>query len=395
MNNFFPGRQSRAIWFGVPALAGCTKRGQRLAEPAKAGTPNPPHTLSVAIRPTEPHASPDREIQSHTCASVRLDSGDARCAPGFARHFGASALPRTTSRRGCRILSRAVLTFLLACISARAAEVVSPDSVPRLTLEQALALAEQHHPDLAEARALADAAEGRARQAGAFPNPEAVARVESAPINGRTTGEAEYLAGLAQTIPLGSRLSRARQAEQLDRQRLLLDAEAKLRAVRRRVHNAFATALYQEQASSAQSKLTASANELVAVTKARLQAGDVTADELARAEMEFSRARLEHQRAIALHFQSLTSLAGAIGRPALRVASITGSLETAFDVPALEAIAADLDRHPAIASADAAVTAQSARVDLAKAERIPDINVELLYRRVEADKANTFDFGLR
>ncbi|MBM3890379.1 MAG: TolC family protein, partial [Verrucomicrobia bacterium] len=81
--------------------------------------------------------------------------------------------------------------------------------------------------------------------------------------------------------------------------------------------------------------------------------------------------------------------------PALRVASITGSLETAFDVPALEAIAADLNRHPAIASADAAVIAQSARVDLAKAERIPDINVELLYRRVEADKANTFDFGLR
>jgi cobalt-zinc-cadmium efflux system outer membrane protein len=256
-------------------------------------------------------------------------------------------------------------------------------------------LAEQHHPELAEARALAAAAEGRARQAGAFPNPDVITRVESAPISGRTTSEAESLAGVAQTIPLGKRLSKARQVEQLDRQRLLLDAETRLRAVRRRVHSAFATALYQEQAALEQSKLAASASELVALTKARVQAGDATPDETARVEIELSRARLEHQRASALHLQALATLAGAIGRPALRIASIGGSLETTFDVPALEALAADLDHHPAIASADAAIAAQSARVDLAKAERVPDINVELLYRRIEADKANTFDVGLR
>jgi cobalt-zinc-cadmium efflux system outer membrane protein len=282
------------------------------------------------------------------------------------------------------------LTCLLACASA-----VAADPVSRLTLEQALALAEQHHPELAEARALANAAEGRARQSGAFPNPDVIARVESAPISGRTTSEAESLAGVAQTIPLGKRLSKARQVEQLDRQRLLLDAETRLRAVRRRVHSAFATALYQEQAALAQSKLAASASELVALTKARVQAGDATPDETARVEIELSRARLEHQRASALHFQALGALASAIGRPALRIASIGGSLETTFDVPALEALAADLDHHPAIASADAAIAAQSARVDLAKAERVPDINVELLYRRIEADKANTFDVGLR
>ncbi|MBI5395329.1 MAG: TolC family protein [Verrucomicrobia bacterium] len=287
------------------------------------------------------------------------------------------------------------LTCLLACVSANAVEAISTNSVSRLTLEQAMMLAEQHHPELAEARALAAAAEGRARQAGAFPNPAVIARMESAPISGRTTSEAEYLAGVAQTIPLGSRLSKARQVEQLDRQRLLLDAEARLRAVRRRVHSAFATALYQEQAALAQGKLAASASELVALTKARVQAGDATPDETARVEIELSRARLEHQRASALHLQALVTLAGAIGRPALQIASIAGSLETAFDVPALEELAADLDRHPAIASADAAVAAQSARVDLAKAERVPDINVELLYRRVEADKANTFDVGLR
>lgn len=281
------------------------------------------------------------------------------------------------------------LTCLLACVSA-----VAADPVSRLTLEQALALAEQHHPELAEARALADAADGRARQAGAFPNPDVIARMESARFRD-PTAEAEFPVGISQTIPLGNRLGKARRVEQLDRQRLLLDAEARLRAVRRRVHSAFATALYQEQAALAQSKLATGASELAALTKARVQAGDATPDETARVEIEFSRARLEHQRASALHLQALATLANAIGRPALRVDSINGSLETAFDVPALEELAASLNRHPAIASADAAVASQTARVDLAKAERVPDINVELLYRRIESDKSNTFDVGLR
>lgn len=36
-----------------------------------------------------------------------------------------------------------------------------------------------------------------------------------------------------------------------------------------------------------------------------------------------------------------------------------------------------------------------ARVDLARAQRVPDINVEFLYRRIEGLDANTFDVGLR
>ncbi len=39
--------------------------------------------------------------------------------------------------------------------------------------------------------------------------------------------------------------------------------------------------------------------------------------------------------------------------------------------------------------ADASLRASNARIDLAKAERIPDVKVEALYHRLEATKENT------
>jgi outer membrane protein TolC len=48
------------------------------------------------------------------------------------------------------------------------------NSMEALTLDQALEMAESLQPQLAKAKAMVEAAEGRARQAGTFPNPEAI-----------------------------------------------------------------------------------------------------------------------------------------------------------------------------------------------------------------------------
>jgi cobalt-zinc-cadmium efflux system outer membrane protein len=49
---------------------------------------------------------------------------------------------------------------------------------------------------------------------------------------------------------------------------------------------------------------------------------------------------------------------------------------------------------PEFALADADLRARQARVDLTKAERIPDVRVELLYRRLEASRQDAFDVGV-
>ncbi len=265
--------------------------------------------------------------------------------------------------------------------------------VENLTLEQALDMAESVQPELAEAKAMVEAAEGRARQAGAFPNPEVIAGAQQIPFNGRA-GEKEYVAGVGQTIPLTRRLSKARQAELMDREVRARGLEVKRRGIRKRVHSAFATALYQEKAYQAQTEIQRNAEKAVATTQARVEAKDALREDLARVEMELARAKVEARRAESLREQALVTLSSAMGDPKLLVKSLSGTLDATFEIPTMESLAANLVTLPETAMAEADLRARNARVDAAEAERIPDVKVELLYHRLEAGREkNTFDVG--
>lgn len=264
-----------------------------------------------------------------------------------------------------------------------------------VTLEQALVLAEQHHPQLAEARALVEAAGGRAQLAGTRPNPEAVLRAEQIPFKDTPARDRQYVVGLAQTVPLGSKVAKARQAELLEQEARARQLEVVRRDVRKRVHTAFATALYQEQAALIQSRIVHDFTRTIALIQARLEAADAVPEELARAEMELARATVELRRSRSLRVQAGAALVAALGSPELRIQSLAGNLEAAFAVPDLETLTAKLAEHPELLEAQAAQKVSVARLELALAERIPDVTAEVLYRRLEATRQNTVDVGLR
>jgi cobalt-zinc-cadmium efflux system outer membrane protein len=266
--------------------------------------------------------------------------------------------------------------------------------VENLTLEQALEMAGRLQPRLAEARAQAEAAAGRAQQAGAFPNPEAIVAAQQIPFRGDSSNQREYIAGIAQPIPIGGRLGKAREVELLEREIRVRELEVTRRDLRKRVHSAFATALYQDKAFQTQSRIAQSVGKVAAMTKARLAAGDAVPEDLARIEMEYARARMEIQRSQSMREQAVLGLAAAIGDGELSILSLAGSLDTTFEIPALESLVSDLSTHPEFALAEAGQLASDARIDLAKAERIPDVKVEALYHRIEGTKENTFDIGL-
>ena len=291
----------------------------------------------------------------------------------------------------------AVVGIALLVAQTRAVTGSEPGGLQRwenLSLDQALELADQRQPEIAEALARVEAAEGRARQAGAFPNPEAIVGAQQLPLSSRPTGEQEYVAGVGQTIPLGRRLTKARQAELLDREVRARGLEVKRREIHRRVHSAFATALYQESAYQAQAQILQSAEKAVAITQARVEAGDALREDLARVEMEVARATGESERSDSLRRQALVALASTIGDATLLVNSVVGTLDATFEVPTLEALVATLAHQPEAAQAEADLRARMAQVDLAKAERIPDVRVELLYHRLQASQADTLDVGL-
>jgi outer membrane protein, heavy metal efflux system len=290
-----------------------------------------------------------------------------------------------------------LLAALLGGLPSRAATNEAnpqPRHIETLSLDQALEMAESRQPELAEAKAMVEAAAGRAQQAGTFPNPEAILGAQQIPFSSSAPNEREYLAGVGQTVPLSSRLSKARQAELLDREVRARGLEVKRREIRKRVHNAFATALYQEKAYQAQTEIQRSAEKAVATTQARVEVGDALREDLARVEMDLARAKVELKRAESLRVQALVTLASAMGDAALTVKSLEGTLDATFEIPTLAALAANLTAQPEVAQANADIRARQARVDLAKVERIPDVKVELLYHRLEATKSDTLDVGL-
>jgi cobalt-zinc-cadmium efflux system outer membrane protein len=163
--------------------------------------------------------------------------------------------------------------------------------------------------------------------------------------------------------------------------------------LRRRVHSAFATGLFQENAYQTQRELAEDAGKLVSIVKARVEAGDAIPQDLARVELDAERAKMELERAAAARERALIVIAAAIGDPHLSVESLSGSLEQTWEIPALNELVQDLRTHPALLATSTAVESSRARLDLSKSQRIPDIRLDLLYRRLEGEKRNAFDVG--
>jgi cobalt-zinc-cadmium efflux system outer membrane protein len=273
------------------------------------------------------------------------------------------------------------------------------EPVRNLSLAAAIELAESLHPDLAVARARVEAAEGRAVQAGLAVNPAAVARMESAPLDGSPTGEAEFVAGISQRLAIGGRLAAARRVEEAERDRLAKELDVRRLEVRARIQGAFAAVLYLDEVVAAQGDAMDIAENGVNVARARVAVGDGLPEEVARAELEAISARLELEEAQSLRRRAFAALEAAIGAPGLAVESvekgIEGALEDALEVPALETLAASLEIGPLAAAAAADVAVQRARVELARVERIPDVDLDLFYRRLEHSEQDSFDIGLR
>lgn len=264
-----------------------------------------------------------------------------------------------------------------------------------LTLELAMEIAEQHHPDLFETRATLEAARARRAGAGRLPDPEAVARVESAPLRGRTGNSAEYVAGVSQSVPLGGRLGAAKEVADREQDAAAARVERTAREVRSRVHGAFATALYFDAARQGFSNNLSGARALTRITKARVEAGDTLRADLARAEMEEIQAGTEAKAAEAAWHLAISELAAAIGSSQAHIVSLQGSLDQVFALPRITQVLADSRTSPEVLVAEAEAAALRARVRLARAEKIPDVNFELFYRRLQETRQDAFDAGLR
>jgi cobalt-zinc-cadmium efflux system outer membrane protein len=110
--------------------------------------------------------------------------------------------------------------------------------------------------------------------------------------------------------------------------------------------------------------------------------------------MELRRAELERDKAKSLAVHALRTLGATLGDTTLEVDSLQGVLEGDMAVPPLAPLVARLDESPFMAAAAVDMAMQRAQIDLTEAQRTPDVNIDLFYRRL-GDTENAFDVGVR
>ncbi len=250
---------------------------------------------------------------------------------------------------------------------------------PSLTLPQALALALQHNPGLAAARADVDASSGARLQAQARPNPALSVLLEDTRRDTRTT-----TVQINQPIELGGQ--RAARVDAADRGVALAQADLDMR--RLAVHAEVVTAFFdllaiQERTRVAEASLALAQRSTRAAT-GRVQAGKVSPVEQTKARVAEAGIRLELAQVRGEEVSARARLDQSLGRPVgapLSGYALTGRLADLPAVPAESRVRDLLADAPALRRARLEVQRREAMTALEQARRMGDLTVSLGARR--------------
>ncbi len=269
-----------------------------------------------------------------------------------------------------REVVRAVVVVLAALAPTHAAET--------LTLERALALADESNPRLRAAAAQTEGARAGIRTARAYPNPDLDAAA------GRQRSRSSFMApegsvavlGLRQQLDLPSvRDPRIRAAEAgLEGSQFAL-AELRL-AVRAAVRQAFYDVLRRKaeaEVAAENQKVLEDIRRRIAV---RVDVGEAAKLELTRADAEAAVAANGAASARLRVTQALAALRAVIGAPLAPDTEVVGELAAAPPLPELAPLRDEvLAYYPALAQARAEAKRAEARLETERALRVPQPSV--------------------
>ena len=243
-----------------------------------------------------------------------------------------------------------------------------------LTLDEARRLAEEASPEIVAARAALGAAEGRVRQAGAFPNP--VLSYNREQTSGGGVEASQDIIALEQSLELGGQRGARRGAAE----QLRAASDARLQGVRAgvafEVTRAYAEALAADRRAALTEQAAQVFGEAGRVGRERLAAGDISGYEHRRIRLEAARysalqteAELESARAR----RALAALLSTPDRPmqarALVLSDTLAAGRLPVGVDSLVALA--VATRPELLAIEREADAARAEARLARAERIP------------------------
>lgn len=259
--------------------------------------------------------------------------------------------------------------FAVALALLVAADAGSAQDPSALTLQRAREMARQSSPQVSAARAVADAAAARERQAGAFPNPNITYGREQT--SGDVVSTSQNIATFDQRLELGgqrgARMNAARLRSEAARARL----EAAIRDLDFEVARAYvavSTAARRAELASAAARQFTRASEIMT---RRLEQGDVSGYEVRRLRLEAARyAALAAEASLAardarLRFNQLVGLTSDTALVALQ------PVGQGADLPADSLMGAALARSAELRSAELDIRAAEAEAISVRRDIVP------------------------
>jgi outer membrane protein, heavy metal efflux system len=296
------------------------------------------------------------------------------------------------------ILCFAVSLFMVA-LPIRAQTSVSEKKT--ITLEELQQMALQNNPTFRQSTANIQAAEGRKKQSGSYPNPTVGYQGEQ--IRGGSFHGGEQGFFVQQDIVLGGKLGLNRKIFDQELKQAETEAEEQKLRVVTNVRMSYTQALAAQQTLELRHNLSKLADDAVETSHQLANVGQADAPDVLESEVEAQQAQLAVTMAEQNQQRVWKALTAVVGNPRLPLMKLEGKLEDTPPVNADDLVEKIVNESPAVRIAELGVTRAEAALARAKREPIPDLqlrggmqqNGELLSNGRAVGLQGFADVGLR
>jgi cobalt-zinc-cadmium efflux system outer membrane protein len=258
-----------------------------------------------------------------------------------------------------------------------------------LSLERAIHIALDNNAELKASAARKDAANGRAVQARAWPNPELEVSSDDMPTHRGGFSQAKNMAGITQIVPFPGKKKADRQIGAADAAAGGADWRLNRAELVREVKIAYCQVQTAEQSAAVAADLVQVADAAAAAAAKRNAAGEIALQEQLRAEIQLEQTQAEKvdaAREVAVARQEFVRL---LGRPELRDARLTDAPDESGKLALVNAVpSAIVTGHPAMVAARARLDHAVATMRRAGLEPRPDVTLGVAAGRDEAANEN-------
>ena len=242
-----------------------------------------------------------------------------------------------------------------------------------MTLEELQQMALQNNPTFKQSAANIQAAEGRKKQSGLYPNPTVGYQGEQ--IRGGSFHGGEQGFFVQQDIVLGGKLGLNRKIFDQELQQAVTEADEQKVRVVTNVRMSYIQALAAQQTLELRQNLSKLADDAVETSHQLANVGQADFPDVLESEVGSQQAQLAVAMAEQNQQRVWKALAAVVGNPRLPLMKLEGKLEDTPSVNADELVEKIVNESPAVRIAELGVKRAEAALVRAKREPIPDLQI--------------------